>query len=508
MKNRILITLAMLSLAVLSCRTLFPTPVATPAATVPASKREASTPAAIPQPSATLPADIPVPGADSLNDPYYPQMGNGGYDALHYTIDLTVDVSNDKISGASTLDALTTHALSSFNLDLHGLNVSSVTVNDTLATFSRKNDELIITPATALSNGEKFAVTVNYSGKPQPVEDASVPGETVGWFANAGVYVVSESTGAMGWYPVNNHPLDKATYTFRITVPKQFVVAANGLLKEKVENGATTTYVWETTHPMASYLATVEIGKYKLETATGPNGLPLHYYFPPNAGQDIMSSFSHTSEMISYYSEVFGPYPFESYGAVVVPLDLGFALEDQTLSIFGQNMVNEITAAHELSHQWFGDSISLKSWKDIWLNEGFATYAEALWVEHTRGKAAGEKYMNNLYADAISKNLPAPANPSVKNLFAESVYMRGGLVLYALRLRVGDDVFFKVLHEYYARYQYGNASTDDFIAVADRVSGQDLKSFFDDWLFSDKIPPLPKPGQQVFSQLPLIWSQE
>jgi aminopeptidase N len=497
MKNRIFMALAVISLAVLSCRTLFPASVTTtPVATVPTPSRDVITPTAIPQPLANGSTDIPVPGADSLNDPYYPQMGNGGYDALHYTIDLTVDVANNKINGASTLDAQTTEALSSFDLDLHGLDVSSVTVNAAPATFSRKGDELIITPATALSMGEKFTVAVSYSGKPQLVSDVASPNQAIGWFAtDTGVFVVSEVTGAMGWYPVNNHPLDKATYTFRITAPKEYVVAANGLLKNKVENGATTTYVWETTHPMASYLATLEIGKYKLETATGPNGLPLHYYFPPNAGQDVTKSFSRTSEMISYYSEVFGPYPFESYGAVVLPLDLGFALEDQTLSIFGQDMADEITAAHELSHQWFGDSVSLKSWKDIWLNEGFATYAEALWVEHTKGKAAGEKYMSDLYDRIKSKNMPAPANPSVANLFAESVYMRGGMVLYALRLKVGDDVFFKILHEYYARYQYANASTDDFIAVAEQVSGQDLKSFFTDWLFSDKVPPLPKPGQ-------------
>lgn len=499
MKNRILVGLAFVALAVLSCRTLVPastlvpTPESVPPTIAPSPTRVVSTPTTSPKPSTTLPADVPVPGADGLSDPYYPQMGNGGYDALHYSLDLTVDVANDEINGVSTLDAQTTEALSSFDLDLHGLEVSSVTVNDAPATFSRQNDELIITPAKALLDGEKFSVTVSYGGQPQAVEDASVPGEMVGWFADAGVYVVSESAGAMGWYPVNNHPLDKATYTFRITAPKQYLVAANGLLKSEVVKGEMKTSVWEEIHPMASYLATLIIGKYKLMTETGPNGLPIHNYFPSDAGQNLTGSFSQTSEMISYYSQVFGPYPFESYGVVVVPLNLGFALEDQTLSIFGQDMADEISAAHELSHQWFGDSVSLKAWKDIWLNEGFATYAEALWVEHAQGKAAGDKYMQNIYNRAKSKNLAAPANPSVENLFSESVYMRGSLVLYALRLKVGDELFFKILQEYYARYQDGNASTDDFIATAEQVSGQDLKSFFDDWLFSDQLPPLPKP---------------
>jgi aminopeptidase N len=223
--------------------------------------------------------------------------------------------------------------------------------------------------------------------------------------------------------------------------------------------------------------------------------LPIRNYFPPEADSKITSSFSHTSEMIAYYSQVFGPYPFESYGAAVIPAELGFALENQTLSIFGTDMVDELTVAHELSHQWFGDSVSLKSWKDIWLNEGFATYAESLWVEHTEGEAAGDQYMQNIYDEAKSKNMAAPADPAVENIFNDFVYDRGGCVLYALRLKLGDDVFFKILREYYARYQYSNASTDDFIAVAETVSGQDLKSFFDDWLYSVKIPPLPQPGQ-------------
>jgi aminopeptidase N len=506
MKNRILMVLAFVGLVVLSCRALVPTspltptPEAVPSKMVPTSTHAAATSTQAPQPApatatVVIPNEKPVPGADSVNDPYYPQMGNGGYDALHYTIDLTVDVAKNKIDGSATLDAQATEALSSFNLDLHGLEVSAVTVNDSPATFSRKKDELIITPAAALANGEKFTIVVRYSGRPRPVEDASTPGDPVGWFDDAGVYVVSESAGAMNWYPVNNHPLDKATYTIRITAPKKYAVAANGLLKVETENGDQKTYVWEVTHPMASYLASVVIGQYDLKTDTGPGGLPLRYYFPIGAGKSITGSFERTSEMISYYSEVFGPYPFESYGVVVVPEDLEFAVENQTLSLFGQDMADEITAAHELSHQWFGDSISLKSWKDIWLNEGFATYAEALWVEHTEGKTAGDKYMRDIYDEARANKLAAPEDPSVGNLFDDSVYYRGGCVLYALRLKLGEDVFFKILREYYARYRDGNASTEDFIAVAESVSGQDLKDFFSDWLYSDKIPPLPEPGQ-------------
>jgi len=505
MKTRIFVALALICLAALSCRTLAPasTVVVSPASLIaPSATLVLPTETAIadatrqgPAAMSTFPAETPAPGADSLNDPYYPQMGNGGYDALHYSIDLTVDVVNNKIKGSSTMDAQAAQMLSSFNLDLHGLEVADVTVDGRPATFSRKKDELIVTPSTPLPNGSKFSVTVDYSGRPQPVDDPSAGGDTVGWFGEVGIFVLSESAGAMDWYPVDNHPLDKATYTIRITAPKQYEQAASGILESQTEDGDQKTTVWQMTHPMASYLASVVIGKYELKTGTGPGGIPLHYYFPIGAGRSLTGGFDQTSEMISYYSQVFGPYPFDSYGVVVVPEELGTAMENQSLSLFGNDMTDEITAAHELAHQWFGDSVSLKSWKDIWLNEGFATYAEALWVEHTKGKAAGDGYMRDLYTQVVSGSMTSPEDPTVGRLFDDPVYVRGAIVLYVLRMKIGDAIFFKILQGYYAKHRDSNASTDDFIAVAEQVSGQDLKSFFDDWLFAKSVPPLPLSGK-------------
>lgn len=497
MKKHILPVLVILTLALLSCRAVIPATRLLPTATIVATRQAPATPTALataiasPLGTVVVATQSPMPGADGLGDEHYPKMGNGGYDAIHYTLELTVDVANNKISGAVTLEAQAKQALSAFNLDLHGLKVSAVTVNAASANFSRQDDELIITPPQSILNEEKFTVVIQYSGTPQPVSDAAFASEQVGWYGDTGVYVFSEPSGAMGWYPVNNHPLDKATYTFRITAPKQYQVAANGLLKSEDINGTMRTSVWEESYPMASYLATLIIGKYKLVSESGPNGLPIRNYFPLNAGGDITGGFNRTSEMISYYSQVFGPYPFDVYGAAVVPMQGGIALEDQTLSIFSDDATDELTVAHELSHQWFGDSISLKSWKDIWLNEGFATYAEALWVEHTKGKAAGDEYMRGIYNDAKKHNMAAPGNPAVGNTFSGFVYERGACALYALRLKLGDEVFFKVLQDYYARYQYSNASTDDFIAVAETTSGQNLKDFLNDWLFSAKVPALP-----------------
>jgi aminopeptidase N len=482
MKNRVIINLIVISLIILSCKTLTNIS-STPLPSTPAP----STPTV--QPATPAPTNQ---GGDGVGDPFYPQMGNTGYDSLHYTIDLTVDVERNFIDGTSTLEAQAVENLSTFNLDFHGLNVSNVTVNDSRADFVRVADELVITPAEALSQGQTFNVVVAYSGVPEPVVDASFPGDGIGWlYDQTTIFVVSEPSGTMNWIPINNHPTDKATYTFEITVPEPYVVAANGLLKSETDNGDTKTYLWEATTPMASYLATVNIGMFQVVTEEGPDGLPIRNYFPPENLVDGKLATRRTSEMIAYYSDTFGPYPFEAYGILVIPQDYGFALENQTLSIFGQDMLDELTVAHELAHQWFGDSISLKSWEDIWLNEGFATYAEALWVEHNEGKESANEYMRDIYGQITIFDLPAPGTPRVEELFGRSVYYRGGWVLHALRSQVGDEAFFEILHEYYARYAGKSASTEDFIAVAEEVSGQDLKSLFDDWLFGDQIPPMP-----------------
>ena len=435
----------------------------------------------------------PAPGSDNLGDPYYPTMGNGGYDVQHYTIDLSVDMMRNFIDGATTLSATATQSLSSFNLDFHALKISSITVNDAPAQFSRSGDELTITPSTPISNGSDFTVVVTYSGVPDPQKDASSPGDPVGWIQDeAGVFIISQPSGSMNWYPVNNSPQDKATYTFRITVTKPYLVAANGLLTAQTDNGDTQTFTWESSHLMASYLASVNIGRYEVVTETGPNGLPIRNYFPVGTSARLTPRFSTVGDMITFFSDIYGPYPFESYGVIVVPEDLETAMENQTLSLFGTDMTDEITVVHELAHQWFGDSVSVKTWDDIWLNEGFATYSEALWIGHSQGEDAFIRYIKDLYWAADKLGLASPANPKVGNLFGDSVYIRGALVLEALRVELGDDMFFKIVRTYYDRYKYSSVSTEDFIALAEEVSGQDLQNIFDAWLYSDQLPPMPK----------------
>jgi aminopeptidase N len=400
---------------------------------------------------------------------------------------------NNTIAGVTTIDARATDDLSAFNLDFHGLEIGDVMVDGSPASFSRMGDELTVEPLHLLSSGEVFTVAVSYSGVPEPVDDPGVPWPDVGWlhFDDA-VYVLSEPSGSMSWFPVNNHPTDKATYTFRLTVDEPYSVAANGLLREEIDGGGTRTYVWEAADPMASYLAAVYIGEFERVLDEGPEGLPIRNYFPPDAAEWTTEPFARTAEMIEFYADLYGPYPFEAYGVLVMDVAFPGALENQTLSAFGEEAVDELIIAHELAHQWFGNSVSVASWPDIWLNEGFATYSEALWLEHAEGPEALEGMMAELHAVMQEMGSDAaPGAPPADDLFHASVYLRGALTLHALRLEVGDEAFFEILRTYYDRFKFGNASTSDFVAVAEEVTGRELDELFDAWLYGEDMPPLP-----------------
>ncbi len=435
----------------------------------------------------------PIRGTPGLDDPLYPQLGNGGYDVQHYTIQLAVDVDTNTISGTTTIAATALVDLAAFNLDLVGLTIVDLTLNQEEASYTRIGQELTITPTLPLAMGTPFTVAVTYRGNPHPVVDPGVPFEGVGWlhYPDVGSYVLSEPSGAMNWYPNNNYPTDKATYSFYITVPDAYVVAANGLLINIIEQDGLHTYHWEASDPMASYLATVNVARFDMVREEGPDGLPIINFFPTQSSNRMQRNFANTGEMIAYFSQLIGPFPFESYGAIVMEGSLGGALETQTRSIFGPSATIEIIIAHELAHQWFGNSVSLATWSDLWLNEGFATYFQYLWLEHTKGKAIFDATILGSYTAIKTGMMPPPGDPPLDNLFGPSVYVRGAMTLHALRLTVGDDRFWEILQTYYARYQGGNAGTADFIAVAEAVSGQDLTEFFQGWLYADTVPELP-----------------
>lgn len=455
-------------------------------------------------------------GAPDAGDSLYAGLGNGGYDALHYTIQLNVDTAARTISGSTRIDAAALQALSAFNLDLLGLDVSRVLVNSLPAQFTRAGRELTITPLLPIPAGAPFHVQVEYSGTPQAIADPSL-GSTIGFqFTRHGAYVASEPDGAATWFPVNDHPSDKATYTFVLTVPEGQTAVANGLLLDVQTDDGLTTFAWQMNQPMASYLALVAVGDYQIVLADPAGDVPLRNVFPTRYVEAGTHVFASQDEMLVFFASVFGDYPFDTYGALVIPDVLTFALETQSLSLFGLPMLlnslsnpdaGSVVVAHELAHAWFGDAVSLADWGDIWLNEGFATYASWLWLEHRAGPEVLEQIVRGNYAQFSGQSLVeagvsaanarariaafgAPGSPPADDLFNVAVYYRGALLLHALRLKVGDALFFATLREWFEQHLHGNVTTADFAALATEMSGQDLADFFDAWLYDPIIPPI------------------
>ena len=436
-------------------------------------------------------------GSAGVGDPYFDALGNGGYDVVHYDIALRYHPGSADIQATTTVEATAADDLASLNLDLVGLTVDAVTVDGEEAEFSRRDGELVVSPSETIESGEDFTVAVDYHGEPEAIGSGSAPTEN-GWLRTerGATYVLAEPDGARTWFPNNDHPSDKATYSIHIAVPDGVEAAANGRLdSDEVGDDGYRTWSWEMEQPMASYLATVAIGDYEIERTASPDGVRIRNFFLASEYDQAVSDFAATGEMLDYFADRFGPYPFDEYGAVTVPAILGSALETQTLSVFGSDSVDgsgmsETVIAHELAHQWFGNSVTLERWQDIWLNEGFATYAEALWREHDDPDFDIDEGIADI-TEQYGAALGPIDDPGADSLFDISVYQRGALALHALRRTVGDPTFFEILQTWASENRHGNASTDDFVNTAEQVTDQDLGQLFDDWLSAADLPSLP-----------------
>jgi hypothetical protein len=649
--------------------------------------------------------DLFRPGAPGIGDPYFPSDGNGGYDARHYGLDVRYNPDTDVLSGVARMRARATQDLSSFNLDFVGLTVRSVRVDGDRAGFARSGQELTITPRHGLREGRTFTTVVRYDGVPKALEDGS------GFLAtDDGVLVIGEPHVASSWFPVNDHPSDKASYDFDVTVPAGLQAVANGVLQRQRTHGGWTTWTWHAAEPMASYLATASVGEFDLTSyreeglrfidavdpdlfnPTAPHtgrqfllsqqadssykrltrtisvpagGATLSYWVnrdternwdftfveahtvgaddwttlpdangntrddtgnscpfggwqaihpflahyqtdngdgtctptgttgswnaatgasdgeqqwsvdlsdfagsdvevsisyasdevvqgrgvfvddievstgegstsfeddgdvmdgwtvpgapagspgndndwvvgtaadaPPSVGSVVQGSFNREPEIVRFLASNFGPYPFSASGGIVDDLQgVGLALENQTRPIYARDFFTDARSGdavvvHELAHQWFGDSLTVARWQHIWLNEGFATYAEWLWAEH-EGFASVQDTFDEIY-NAIPEDDPfwtlTIGDPGPAQLFDNPIYLRGAMTLQQLRLVIGDDDFFRLLRTWAQTRRGGNVTTDEFIALAERISGQDLGALFDTWLFTDTKPVVP-----------------
>ncbi|WP_330455894.1 M1 family metallopeptidase [Streptomyces sp. NBC_00820] len=435
------------------------------------------------------PAAAGTTGASGAGDPYFPLSGNGGYHVRHYGLALGYDTSSRHLDGKADLTARATQRLTRFDLDLKGLKVTGVTVDRATARFTRSGQELVVTPRHALREGQEFHVTVTYRGTPAPVTDPD--GSADGWIpTDDGAFVAGEPQGAMTWFPANNHPTDKASYDFTLTVPEGRTAVANGVLLGRRTTHGRTTFRWRQSEPMAAYLATATVGKFDIERYTTRDGVQVYNAVDPREARAAAPVLKKLPSVLEWESGLFGPYPFRAAGSVVdhAP-DVGYALETQSRPLY-DSAPDLSTLVHENAHQWFGDSVSLTAWKDIWLNEGFATYAEWLYSEQHGGDSA-QKTFDALYARPASNGLWAfpPGDPgSGANIFDTPVYARGAMTLHELRRAVGDKDFFRVLRAWAAEHRAGHGTTDRFVRLAERVSGKDLDGLFHTWLYTKGKP--------------------
>jgi len=429
-----------------------------------------------------------TPGSAGLDDPFFPNAGNGGYDVSHYSLTLSYEPGSNQLGGTAVITAEATQDLSRFNLDLRGFSISQLLVNGAAASHTRAGEhELVITPATGLRAGRSFTVTIDYAGEPSVVTDPDLSIE--GWVpTDDGAFVVGEPQGSPAWYPVNDNPRDKATYDFSVTVPEGLTVMANGVLVSRASNGGKTTWVWRETDPMAPYLSTATLGRFDL-TISKVGNIPSYVAVDPTLPSGNV--FRKLPEIVQFYESIYGPYPFNAVGSIADDAKVvGYSLETQTKPVYDR-MPDETTVAHELSHMWYGDSVTLTEWPDIWLHEGFATWSEWMWSEHT-GQKTAQKYFDNLYNTPAQQTwfwTPPPGDPGMPaDLFDGTIYDRGGMTLQALRQKIGDFAFFQIMRSWATQHRYGNVTIPEFVALSEQVSGLELDHFFDVWLYRPEKP--------------------
>ncbi|WP_433239363.1 M1 family metallopeptidase [Streptosporangium sp. CA-135522] len=419
---------------------------------------------------------------------YFPMHGDDGYRVEHYDLSLDYRVPANRLGGIARLSAVARGPLDRLSLDLGAFRVGGVLVDGRPVRFTHRGGKLHLAPGR-LGAGP-FSVEVRYSGIPRPV---SSHWGGLGWEQlTDGVIVASQPIGAPSWFPCNDRPDDKAGYRISVTTASPYTVIANGELVSRRRAASATTWVYEQAEPMASYLASVQIGRYQ-QAELGPG---MRLAFPARLALRVRHDFGRQDRMMEVFCERFGPYPFGSYTAVVVDDELEIPVEAQGMSIFGVNHVDgrrgeERLVAHELAHQWFGNSLTAAAWRDIWLHEGFAAYAEWIWSEASGGPAAGDhaaRWHRRLAA------LPQDfvlADPGAPNLFDDRVYKRGALTLHALRRVLGEAPFFALLREWTAGHRHGSVTTEQFAALVTRRTPEPVEGLLSAWLYGSRLPPLP-----------------
>ncbi|SNY47204.1 M1 family metallopeptidase [Paractinoplanes atraurantiacus] len=432
------------------------------------------------------------PGADRSTDSYLPGHGNGGYRVLHYDLELDYRVVSNRLAGKATITAQAVQSLSRFSLDLGVFRVQDVRVDGHRTPFTHRAGKLRVKPDKSLGYGAVFKIEVRYSGSPVPI---SGRWGDIGWDElTDGALVASQPNGAPSWFPCNDR-LEKATFLVTLTAPTPYTVVATGDLVSRRRGAGNTTWVYERTEPTVPYLMSVQVGRYELlELAAGD--VVQRAAIPPRLRNVFRHDFGRHGEIMNVLTDMFGPYPFREYVVVVADDELDDPIEAQGMAVFGRNHVDgwrtyERLVAHELAHQWFGNSLTVADWRHIWLNEGFATYAEWLWSDVSGGpsvEALAAQWHTTLATRPFDVVV---SDPGVSRMFDPIVYKRGALTLHALRARAGDAAFFALLRSWVAEHRHATVTTAQFRSHAQRFTTEPLGQLFTAWLDQRALPPLP-----------------
>ena len=454
-----------------------------------------------------------------LPDPYTPGHGSADYGVSRYELYLDYRVSTNRLSGHAAITARSRVELATIMLNLAGLRVLKVHLDgQRVQRFSQRGHQLFIVPGRPVPAGSDFSIDIRYEGSPGPLRGNW--GE-VGWEElTDGVLVAGQPTGAPSWFPCNDHPSQKASFGYTITTEANYRVVCNGVLVSRHAKASRETWVFEQSEPMATYLATVQIGRYDLRPLAFPPHVPAHLpahragtaddggqrpvpqfvAAPPALMAAAAAALGRQGQMMETFETCFGPYPFPGYTVVVADDALEIPLEAQSLSVFGPNHLNQQweaqrLIAHELAHQWFGNSLTATAWTDIWLHEGFACYAEWIWSEASGNTTAQQRARSAWQLLSSQAQDLLVGDPSPELMFDDRVYKRGALALHALRRATGDVLFFELLGTWTHRYRYGGVTTADLVETANKVGielpGFDARAVLDPWLYQSALPPLP-----------------
>ncbi len=439
------------------------------------------------EPSSTVSASRSL----SVGDPRLPQLGSADIDVAHYDVELTYDPGRQRLDGTVTVHVATTADTDQIALDAEALDVESVRVDGDERPFTTDGRELVTRLGTVVPAGSELELVVDYAVGLGSAEPTDLDG---GIFLTAeGLWSVNEPQGASTWIPTNDHPTDKATWTFAITVPNGDTAVSNGALAGSFAAGdRSTTWTWEQTEPMAPYLILFLVGDYELvDGGTTSGGVEIRHAVIDGSERAIGRYTAATLEQFEFFEPLFGPYPLDRYGLAITDSVPGLAMETQGLSLFSRDdldgslgFLQHLLLAHELAHQWFGNAVSPATWDDIWLNEGFATYAQWLWLDHIglvpiEAAAAGALSQSPVDGGAVSRP---------DELFGPVSYDAGATVLHALRSSVGDEAFFEGLRSWVGIHGGSTASTEDFAEHMSSVSGVDLGPFFEEWVYAEDRP--------------------